>query len=253
MPLLLLLAVPLSLLIGIGLGVLGGGGSILTVPLLVYVLGVPDKAAIAASLFVVGVTSAVAAWAHARAGNVSWRTSLVFAVGGMSGAFVGGRLAQFVPATWLLAVFATIMLAAAFFMWRGRSQDATTKPAAPLPLLLLQGLVIGSVTGLVGAGGGFLIVPALALSGGLSMPRAVGSSLVVIALQSFAGFAGHIGHVQVPWTLTLAVTGTAVAGSFLGAAWSKRISPTALRKGFAVFIVIMAAFILSQQLPALFG
>ena len=230
---LLLLAAPLSLLIGISLGLLGGGGSILTVPLLVYVLGVGEKSAIAASLFVVGVTSAVAATAHARSGNVVWRTSLLFAAGGMSGAFVGGRLAHFVPGGWLLAIFAVIMVLAASFMWRGRPTSTSPPTPTPPPVLFALGLAIGSVTGLVGAGGGFLIVPALALAGGLPMPQAIASSLVVIALQSFAGFAGQIGHVDVPWTLTLVVTGAAILGMLILTA-----------------AALLAAFILVKQLPA---
>lgn len=249
----MLLAVALALLIGIALGLLGGGGSILTVPILVYALGVEEKAAIATSLLVVGITSAVAAVQHARAGNVVWRVALVFAGAGMVGAFAGGRVAAYLPSTLLLALFGLLMLGTAIAMWRGRGRSARSAEArnapARLPIVkvLLEGLVVGGVTGLVGAGGGFLIVPALALLGGLSMQAAVGSSLVVIALKSFAGFAGYVSHVEVSYALAGIVTASAVVGSFGGAALAKRTSPETLRKGFAVFVLVMAVFMLAKQ------
>ena len=251
----LLLAVVLALLIGISLGLLGGGGSILTVPVLIYALGVAEKSAIAASLFVVGATSAFAALAHARARNVVWRVALVFAAGGSVGAFFGGRVAQLVPAPVLLTLFALVMLGASFFLWRGRKATTTTTTTTvttlPVARTLALGVVVGAVTGLVGAGGGFLIVPALALLGGLPLPRAVGSSLVVIALNSFASFAGYIRHVEVPWMLTLVVTAAAIVGSLVGARLHRRVPHELLRKGFAVFVVVMAVLLLGRQLLTL--
>lgn len=252
----LALAIPLSLLIGISLGVLGGGGSILTVPILVYALGVEEKSAIASSLLVVGATSAVAVIQHARAGNVAWRVALVFAGAGMVGAFLGGRLAAFIAAPILLALFALIMFGTAWAMWRGRTAPASIQHAPralPLRKIVLEGLVVGAVTGLVGAGGGFLVVPALALLGGLPMRTAVGSSLVVITLKSLAGYAGYANHVAVDWQLTAAVAGAAIVGSLVGAPLARSIPPETLRKGFAVFVLTMAVFLLFKQVMALMG
>lgn len=246
-----LLAVSLSLLIGISLGLLGGGGSILTVPILIYALGVEEKSAIATSLLVVGVTSAVAALQHARAGNVVWRVALVFAGAGMAGAFVGGGVAKYLPSSALLVLFALIMLATAGAMWRGRKATSasteTQERELPMGKIVLEGLVVGLVTGLVGAGGGFLVVPALALLGGLPMQQAIGSSLVVIALKSFAGYAGYAMHVDIDYGLAALVTGSAVAGSFVGARIARHVSPESLRKGFAVFVLVMALYLLWKQ------
>jgi uncharacterized protein len=249
----ILLAIALSLLIGVSLGLLGGGGSILTVPIMIYALGIEEKSAIASSLLVVGATSAVAVIAHARAGNVVWRTALIFAGAGMAGAFLGGKVAKFLPSSLLLVLFAVIMFATAFFMWKGRKPSPHTEVKQgplPLPTILVEGLVVGLVTGLVGAGGGFLVVPALALLGGLPMQKAVGSSLVVIALKSFAGFAGYASHVEINWTMTGVVTAAAIVGSFGGAALAKKVAQEQLRKGFAIFVLTMAVFLLGKQLQA---
>lgn len=248
----MILALPLSLFIGISLGLLGGGGSILTVPILIYALGVDEKAAMATSLLVVGITSAVAAVQHARAGNVVWRVAVVFAPAGMLGAFLGGLVARFIPASLLLILFALIMTGTGLCMWRGRKVPCVQQQAAtglPIAKILREGLVVGVVTGLVGAGGGFLVVPALALLGGLSMPLAVGTSLVVISLKSFAGLAGYASHVQIDWSLAALVTVTAVAGSFAGARLTRHVAPDTLRKSFAVFVLCMAAYLLWKQIP----
>jgi uncharacterized membrane protein YfcA len=248
----MILALPLSLFIGISLGLLGGGGSILTVPILIYAMGVDEKAAMATSLLVVGITSAVAAVQHARAGNVVWRVAMVFAPAGMVGAFLGGLVARYIPASLLLILFSIIMIGTGLCMWRGRKLPCVQQHgAASLPIgkILREGVVVGIVTGLVGAGGGFLVVPALALLGGLSMPLAVGTSLVVISLKSFAGFAGYASHVEIDWTLAALVTIAAVAGSFAGARLVRHVAPDNLRKGFAVFVLCMAAYLLWKQIP----
>ncbi|MCA9644437.1 MAG: sulfite exporter TauE/SafE family protein, partial [Myxococcales bacterium] len=193
----LVVSLILAALIGISLGLLGGGGSILTVPILTYVVGIAAKPAIAMSLIVVGVTSAVASVQHARNGNVRWGTGLFFGVSSMIGAFLGGRVAYLIPGTVLLGAFGLMMLITALAMLRGRKESkADGKPHA-LWLVPVEGLIVGAVTGLIGAGGGFLVVPALALLGGLPMKEAVGTSLFVIALKSFAGAAGHLGHVEI--------------------------------------------------------
>jgi uncharacterized membrane protein YfcA len=239
----------LAVLIGISLGLLGGGGSILTVPILTYVADVTPKAAIAASLFVVGVTSAAGVISHARAGRVRWRTGLIFGAAGMVGAFGGGHLAAYIPGKVLMVAFGLMMAATAFAMLRKPKRLAPAHVGElPVAKVIAEGVVVGIVTGIVGAGGGFLVVPALVLLGGLSMEAAVGTSLVVIAMKSFAGLAGHLGHVDIDWRLTLAVTAMAVVGSFIGGKLAGRIPPATLRRGFGVFVVVMAVFILGKEL-----
>jgi uncharacterized membrane protein YfcA len=242
----------LSVLIGLSLGLLGGGGSILTVPILTYVAGMNPKEAIAASLFVVGVTSAVSAVTHARKGRVKWRTGLIFGAAGMAGAFGGGLVGGHIPGTILMIAFALMMVATSMAMIRGRRDvsAATHNNDLPVGKVIVEGLVVGLVTGLVGAGGGFLVVPALALLGGLSMPVAVGTSLVVIAMKSFAGLGGYLTSVSLDWALVGGVTAAAVAGSFLGARLAGRIPEAALRKGFGVFVLLMGVFVLVQELPS---
>lgn len=245
----LVLAIALSLLIGLSLGLLGGGGSILTVPILVYALGVEAKAAIASSLVIVGVTSFAAMLQHARAGNVEWRTGLVFGAAGMVGAFGGGLLADVFSGRTLLLLFAGMMVATSIAMFRGRKETGAAAPHRPsTPKIVLDGVVVGAVTGLVGAGGGFLVVPALALLGGLPMKRAVGTSLLVIAMKSFAGYLGHASHVAIDVPLTAIVAASAVVGSVLGGVLASRVRPEALRKGFAAFVLVMAAFQIVQEL-----
>ncbi len=242
------LTVALAVFVGISLGLLGGGGSILTVPLLAYVAGMEAKQAIATSLLVVGVTSAVGAITHARAGRVRWKMAGVFGAAAMTGAYVGGRLARFVPGTVLLIGFAMIMIAAAVAMLRGR-KDLADESVGHLPILkiVLQGATVGMISGLVGAGGGFLLVPALALLGGLPMPVAVGTSLVVISMQSFAGFAGHLASEAIDWKLAAMVTSAAVVGSIAGGQFAGRVDANTLRKAFGWFVLAMAAVVLSQE------
>lgn len=245
----LALALALSVLIGVSLGLLGGGGSILTTPILIYALGMEPKEAIATSLLVVGITSIAGLISHARAGNVAWKTGLIFGLAGMAGAYGGGLVAAWIPARVLLVLFALMMVATAIAMFRGRKPQPAGEARRELQTwkVILDGLVVGVVTGLVGAGGGFLVVPALALLGGLPMPVAIGTSLLVIAMKSFAGFAGHASHVEVNLQLAAMVSGAAVLGSFLGGALAPRIPPDTLRRGFAGFVLVMAAFVLYQQ------
>ena len=242
------LAVALAVFVGISLGLLGGGGSILTVPLLSYVAGLDPKQAIATSLFVVGVTSAIGSIAHARAGRVRWRIAAVFGAAAMAGAYGGGRLAHFIPGNVLLIAFALIMIAAAVAMLRGR-REVDDESTGPLPIgkIMLQGASVGIISGLVGAGGGFLLVPALALLGGLPMPVAVGTSLVVISMQSFAGLAGHLAGESIDWRLAGMVTAAAVVGSVIGGLLTSRVEPAMLRKAFGWFVLAMAALVLAQE------
>ncbi|MFI0990460.1 sulfite exporter TauE/SafE family protein [Streptomyces exfoliatus] len=248
------LVVAASLLVGVSLGILGGGGSILTVPILVYLAGQGTKEAIATSLFVVGVTSLAALIPHARARRVRWRTGLLFGAFSMVGAYGGGRLAEYIPGTALLVAFALMMLATAVAMLRkprdGRKKARLAHGDLPLKYIAVEGLVVGAVTGLVGSGGGFLVVPALVILGGLPMGVAVGTSLLVIAMKSFAGLAGHLSGIEIDWRLALTVTAAAVVGSLVGGRVAGRIPQDTLRKAFGWFVVVMGVFVLAQQLDA---
>jgi hypothetical protein len=248
---------PLALLVGVSLSLLGGGGSILTVPLLTYAAGVESKSAIATSLFVVAVTSVAGLLVHARGGRVKWRTGALFGGAAMAGAFVGGRLAGYVPSTLLMVLFACMMLVTAVAMLRGRLVTEAEALAAEtvhgaaarrrVAAILARGVVIGLVTGLLGAGGGFLIVPALTLLGGLPMPAAVGTSLLVVAMNSFAGLAGYLGHVAIDWQLAIPVAGAAIAGSVMGGRLSAVVPASVLRRSFGWFVAAMASFILVME------
>ncbi|MEF9981796.1 MULTISPECIES: sulfite exporter TauE/SafE family protein [unclassified Glutamicibacter] len=245
---LLVLALALASIVGLSLGLFGGGGSILMVPLLSYVAGLPAKEAIATSLLVVGATSATSLIPHARKANVRWKQGMVFAATSMLGAFGGGLLASGIPAQLLMLGFAIIMLASARGMIRGRKNTGSATQS--LWLSAPVGLGIGMVTGLVGAGGGFLLVPALALLAGLSMQQAVGTSLLVITLNSITGLAGQLNSVALDWPLAAGLATTAILGSLIGARLSRRIDERALRKGFGYFVLAMGVFVLSQELPA---
>jgi uncharacterized protein len=242
----LALALALSVLIGVSLGLFGGGGSILTTPILLYALGLDAKEAIATSLVVVGITSAFGTAQRAAAQEVRWSMGLTFGLAGMVGAFFGGRVAEFIPERLLLGLFALLMLATAAGMFRGRRATAPA-PARPAWQMVALGVLFGSITGLLGAGGGFLVVPALALFGGLPMREAVGTSLLVISLNCLAGYLGHAQHGGVDVTLAAGMSVASIMGSFLGGALASRVSPDALRRGFAVFVLALGCFVLVQQ------
>ena len=241
------LTVGLALIVGMVLGLLGGGGSILMVPLLTYVAGMDAKQAIATSLVVVGVTSTIGGISHARAARVHWRTGLTFGAAGMAGAYGGGQLARFIPGTVLLIGFAAMMAATAVAMLRGRSA-AVAADGPHLWKILVEGLAVGLLTGLVGAGGGFLVVPALAVLGGLPMPVAVGTSLIVISMNSFAGLGGYLSSVQIDWAAALAVATAAAIGALVGARLTAMVNPDLLRKAFGWFVLAMSSVIVSQEI-----
>jgi uncharacterized protein len=266
-----LLGLGLAALIGLSLGLLGGGGSILTVPIFVYVLGFGAKEAIAMSLAVVGAVSLFGAAGHFRAGNVNLRVALVFGTVAMVGTYLGARLAIFFSGAAQLALFAVVMLLAAFFMFREKTplrsdqewlaetadqealQDAAVLPGGapvermPLGLIIIEGLAVGALTGLVGVGGGFLIVPALVLLAKIPMKQAVGTSLLVIAMKSATGFLGYLGQVDVPWVFMTLFTAVAVVGILGGTYLVQYVSQAALKRAFAVFLVVMGGFILYQN------
>ncbi len=244
-----MLTLAFAIVIGVALGMLGGGGSILTVPVFTYVAGLDPKVAIASSLPVIAVISAVGAFGHWRAGHVQVRTALVFGVLTMLGGFTGARLAVLLSGRLQLLIFAAIMLVAAVSMLRaGRERAADAEPVSlKFGTLLPLGLGVGALTGLVGVGGGFLIVPALTQLGGLPMHRAVGTSLLVIALNSFAGTLGYLGQVALPFPLLIPFTALAVGGILIGSVAARRVPHAALRRAFAVLLLLVAAFILSQN------
>jgi len=242
-----LLILVAGMVIGLLLGLTGGGGSILTVPLLVYIVGLDPKVAIATSLLVVGLASLAALLPHSRHGNVYWRTGLIFGVAGMAGAYSGGWIARFIPDVVLLLLFAAVMLGSGVAMLRRRpglplGEDAAA-PARNWMKIVADGFVVGIVTGLVGAGGGFLVVPALALLGGLPMHAAVGTSLLVITLKCFAGLAGYVTHVPIDLESGIIVSALAIAGTVLGSRLSKALSGAQLRHGFGVFVLVIAAIL----------
>lgn len=247
----LVLAVPLAFLVGVSLGLLGGGGSILAVPIFVYVLHLEPKSAIASSLIVVGLTSAVGAARHARHGNLALRTGLLFGVAGIFGASVGGRIAaaDFISGTALLIAFALLMLLVAGLMLRGRRGGAPAEHPS-VPRLLAAGGGTGLLTGLLGAGGGFLIVPALLLIGGVTMHRAVGTSLLIIALNCASGLIGFVGAVPIYFKLAFVFAIASAAGSLVGAAVAKRVDPAGLRRAFAWFVLVAGTAMLTERLLA---
>ena len=242
-------------MIGLALGLLGGGGSVLTVPVLVYVLGVAAKPAIAMSLPVVGLTSLVGAGAHWRHGNVRVPTAALFGILAMGGAFVGAKLSVFLDGAAQLLLLAVVMLAAAVGMLWTRRGDRRERSEQTLPprwsLLAPVAVAVGVLTGLVGVGGGFLIVPALVLLARVPMHQAVGTSLLVIALNSAAGFGGYIGTMNIDWAFLARFTAVTIAGALVGAAMASRVPVAALRRAFAVFLLAVGGVVLFKNRDAL--
>ncbi len=238
------LGIALGALIGVALGLLGGGGSILTVPVFVYVLHLPPKEAIAMSLPVVGVASLIGAARHWRAGNLDLRIALVFAAVAMVTAYGGARLSVAVPGRIQLIALGLVMLAAAVSMLRAPPGGADR----PRSWAILSGAAAatGLLTGLVGVGGGFLIVPALVLLAAVPMHRAVGTSLLVIAMNTASAFAGQPAHGALRWGLLATFTGAAVAGIFVGTSLAPRVPAARLKRGFAAFLVALALYIFAN-------
>lgn len=240
-----------AVLIGLSLGIFGSGGSILTVPVLLYLAKMPANIAIASSLLIVAFISLFGGLLSARKKIVSWRHVWLFGVPGMVGAYGGAWLGATVDTRIQLLVFVVLMAIAAVMMWRGRQ---TTKAASEVKVfrVIIDGLVVGAITGFVGVGGGFLIVPALVLLGGLPMILAIGTSLMIIALKSFVGFAKYYSvlteqGLTFDWGVIGMITVAGIVGSFAGAWISARLPREKLQKAFAVFLMIMAVVVLSQS------
>lgn len=253
-----------SLVIGVSLGLIGGGGSILTVPVLVYLFGVDPVLATAYSLFIVGSTSLVGAFPKYKAGEINIKTAIIFGIPSIIAVYA--TRAYVVPAIpaevfsigslvvtkalLMMMIFAVLMVFASVSMIRGNNKEQ--KEEGPqvfnYPMILLEGAVVGVLTGLVGAGGGFLIIPALVLFSKLPMKQAIGTSLLIIAAKSLIGFTGDLGKQEMDWSLLLSVTGLAIVGIFAGNALSKKVSADSLKKGFGWFVLVMGIYIIVKEL-----
>lgn len=243
-----MLGYALATLIGFSLGIMGGGGSILTVPILVYVLGMDAKLSIALSLAIVGTTSLVGVFNHFRAGNVNLKVAAIFGLVAMIGTFLGAKISKFLSGEVQLILFAIIMLAASYFMIKGRKEvEGQEEKKLNIPFLSIQAVGVGIITGLVGVGGGFMIVPALVLMTGLSMRVAVGTSLFIIALNSFSGFAGYLGMFEIDWAFLGKFSGFSIVGILIGSQLVQFISQRVLKKSFGIFLIFMGAFILYKN------
>lgn len=241
--------------IGISLGLLGSGGSILTVPVLVYLIGQDEKLAIAGSLAIVGSIALVGSLPYLKKKLVDWRTVVLFGIPGMLGTYLGAWLATWISGLVQLALFAVVMLLASWQMLKPVVLDDTPHEPREVWKIGIDGLLVGVLTGLVGVGGGFLIVPALVLLGGLSMHRAVATSLVIIALKSFTGFWKYLDVLEshglaLDWHIIAIVTALGVVGSFIGSRIAGRVDQHKLRKVFGLFLIVMGIYILARTLPS---
>jgi hypothetical protein len=254
-----------SALIGISLGLIGGGGSILTVPVLVYLLGVNAVEATAYSLFIVGSTALVGAYPKYKQGLVNLKTALIFGIPSIIAVYLTRKfLVPAIPtelftvaglmitkSILMMLLFAVLMVFASVSMIRDQKVGSNQKDVAQkfnYPMILLEGAIVGVLTGLVGAGGGFLIIPALVLFTGLPMKEAVGTSLLIIAAKSLIGFTGDLGHFEMNWNLLLIVSSIAIAGIFLGNYLSLKIDGAKLKKGFGWFVLVMGLYIIAKEL-----
>jgi uncharacterized membrane protein YfcA len=247
-----LLGYVLALVIGVSLGMFGGGGSILTVPVFVYVLQYDPKLAIAMSLPVVGATSLFGAISHWRAGDVRLATAVVFGLFTMTGAFVAARLSTRLDGRTQLFMLGVTMLVAAVLMLRDSarilpSEAEGLSSGASRVTLAVTGLFVGALTGVIGIGGGFLIVPALVVFGRVPVRQAVGTSLLVITMNSLAGFAGQRQVGQIPVGFLVAFGAVAIAGVVAGTRLSHRVEPRTLKRALAVLLLVIAALVLWQS------
>ncbi len=243
-----------ALLIGISLGLLGSGGSILTVPVLVYLVGEPEKVAIAESLGIVAAISMVGMIPYAVRKEVDWKSVIFFGIPGMAGTYGGAALSSYLSGTTQLLIFAVVMILAAGMMIKnGDNADPEKKLNVSKYLLIIEGLVVGIITGLVGVGGGFLIIPALVLVAGLDMRVAVGTSLFIIAAKSTLGFYKYLDvlraeSLDVNWELLGIFTVVGIIGSFVGGRVGRYVPQKTLKKGFGYFLVVMGIYILGSNI-----
>ena len=246
----LIAGLALTGLVGASLGLLGAGGSIIMLPVLVYVMGVEPHAAVPLSLAVVGATSLVSVAVHARGSEIRWGTALLVGGAALGGTYLGSRLTALVPGSVLLLSFGVLLVVVGFRMWRSPgNEDLTTTPPRP-SLMLATGSFVGVLTGFLGVGGGFLIVPALLKVGGLGMRQAIRTSLVVIAMSSVAGLAAHFAHGNGPsGRLAVPLTIAAVVGMAAGSQTARYVSPEHLRRGFAGFVTSVGSALILVNTP----
>ena len=247
----LIAGLALTGLVGASLGLLGAGGSIIMLPVLVYVMGVEPHAAVPLSLAVVGATSLVSVAVHATGGEIRWWTALLVGGAALGGTYLGSRLTALVPGSVLLVSFGVLLVWVGFRMWRSReNENATTTPPQRPSLMLAAGSFVGLLTGFLGVGGGFLIVPALLKVGGLGMCQAIRTSLVVIAMSSVAGLAAHLAHGNGPSVgLAVPLTLAAVVGMAAGSHSARYVSPEHLRRGFAGFVTSVGSVLILVNTP----
>lgn len=255
---LLPLELALGFMIGVSLGLLGGGGSILTVPALVYLIGQSPQTAVATSLAIVGVNSAVGALFHHRRHTCNWGVAVIFGTAGMITAFLAAGLSRLLSPALIMVLFASLMLSIGIMMILQKQRvpldnaDACRRETPKLWVIILSGAGVGLLTGILGVGGGFLIVPALMMLVRLPMVQAVGTSLAIIAANSFAGFLGHLTTPLDLW-LTIAFTAAGIAGTFAGAKFVHRLPANLLRQLFAGFVILLAIFLFIDNVPKLLG
>jgi len=246
-----------ALMVGLSLGLLGSGGSILTVPVLIYLAGEQEKVAIAESLGIVGAISFAGFIPYALKKQVHWRSVILFGLPGMAGTYGGAMIAGYVSGTFQLLLFAGVMVVAAVMMFQDKKKEL--KKSGELELshawwkIVLEGLAVGVLTGLVGVGGGFLIVPALVILGGLPMTLAVGTSLLIIAMKSFSGFFKYMDvlanlDLSMNWQLIVVFSLIGAVGSLVGKTVGAKISNNKLKKGFAVFLILMGSYIIYMNI-----
>lgn len=251
-----------SLLIGLSLGLIGGGGSILTVPVLVYLFAVSPTIAISYSLFIVGFTSLVGAYNNYRKGLVNFKTVFLFGSSSITTVFIARKfIIPFLPdiffrigsfdvthSFFVMVVFALLMVAASVSMIRSRRVAETRKAKSGPAILIVYGVLIGLVTGFLGAGGGFLLIPALVLFMKLPMKEAIGTSLLIIALNSLIGFVGDIGQHPIDWLFISIVSAIAIVGIFIGGYFNQKVNADKLRKGFGWFVLVMGVYIIFHEI-----
>ena len=253
-----------SIFVGLSLGLIGGGGSILVVPILVYMFGVDVVMATAYSLFVVGSSSLVGAVSNYRKGLVDLKTAMVFGAPAIASVYLTRKvLVPLIPehiatiagfeitkSIALLLLFAVVMIAASISMIRKRKEDGEepTEQKFNYPLILIEGIVVGVLTGLIGAGGGFIIIPALVILSKLPMKKAVGTSLLIIAAKSLIGFLGDVSNATIDWVFLASITALAIVGIFIGIKLSNYIPGKKLKPAFGWFVLVMGIYIIAKEL-----
>lgn len=249
----LVIGLLLSAAIGFSLGLIGGGGSIITVPVLVYVIGVSAHQAIGMSLAVVGTTSLIATFLHYKQKTVDLKIAAIFGITGMTGAYFGSGLTYLFSPTSLLFIFGSVMLVISLVMLLKDQKDISQNVSQnKLAKSIIAGLVVGLLTGFLGVGGGFLIVPALMFFAGLEIKNAIGTSLLIITINSLAGLIGHLQHTSFDLRLTILITVIAAIGTILGTKVAHQVSATTLKSGFATFVLVVAIFLIIKNYHFIF-